>query len=251
MSSPSAAPGRRDAESAGGGAGRGSAGESIVEQGRDQLDRIATTVKPRMRGWLHAGMTPVVFFAGLALVVFGPSLTSRLAGAVYLLCSLMLFGTSATYHRGHWSTRVANVFRRWDHANIYLFIAGTYTPLAANLLQGRSRVLLLSLVWSAALVGIAFRILWLGAPRWLYTALYVLMGWASVGWLVEFWHTGGPAVVILVIAGGVVYSLGALVYGLKRPNPSPRWFGFHEIFHSATVVAAVLHYIAIAHATFG
>ena len=203
-----------------------------------------------MRGWLHTGMAPVVFLAALALVVFAPTLTSRIAAAVYLLCSLMLFGTSATYHRGHWSTRVANVFRRWDHANIYLFIAGTYTPLAANLLHGHSRVLLLSLVWSAALVGIAFRILWLGAPRWLYTALYVLMGWAAVGWLVDFWQVGGPAVVVLVIAGGLVYSLGALVYGLKRPNPWPRWFGFHEIFHSATVVAAVLHYIAIVLATF-
>ncbi|HET9126638.1 MAG TPA: hemolysin III family protein [Propionibacteriaceae bacterium] len=203
-----------------------------------------------MRGWLHTGMTPIVLLAGLALVVFAPTLTSRAAGAVYLLCALMLFGTSATYHRGNWSARVLNVFRRWDHANIYLFIAGTYTPLAANLLHGHSRVLLLTLVWSAALVGIAFRVFWLGAPRWLYTVLYVLMGWAAVGWMGDFWHAGGPAVVILVIAGGLVYSLGALVYGLKRPNPSPRWFGFHEIFHSATVVAAVLHYIAIALATF-
>ena len=223
----------------------------VVGQGRDRLDRVATTVKPRLRGWLHAGMTPLVFVAALVLVVFGPTLTSRVAAAVYLLCSLMLFGTSATYHRGHWSARVAGVFRRWDHANIYLFIAGTYTPLAANLLHGHSRVLLLSLVWGAASVGIAFRILWLGAPRWLYTALYVLMGWAAVGWLGDFWHAGGPAVVILVIAGGLVYSLGAVVYALKRPNPSPQWFGFHEIFHSATVIAAVLHYIAIALVTLG
>lgn len=248
MSSPSA-PGRRDPgpETAG---DEGTGGPSLVEEGREQVERIATAVKPKMRGWLHTGMTPIVLFAGLALVVFGPTLTSRVAGAVYLLCALMLFGTSATYHRGNWSARVLNVFRRWDHANIYLFIAGTYTPLAANLLYGHSRVLLLTLVWSAALAGIAFRVFWLGAPRWLYTVLYVLMGWAAVGWMGDFWHTGGPAVVILVIAGGLVYSLGALVYGLKRPNPSPRWFGFHEIFHSATVVAAVLHYIAIALATF-
>ena len=250
MSSPSAAPGRRDA-GPGAGPDRDAGEPSLVDHGREQLELIATTVKPRMRGWLHTAMAPVVLFAGLALVVFGPTLTSRVAGAVYLLCALMLFGTSATYHRGNWSARVLNVFRRWDHANIYLFIAGTYTPLAANLLHGRSRLVMLSLVWSAALVGIAFRVLWLGAPRWLYTVLYVLMGWAAVGWLPDFWHAGGPAVVVLVIAGGLVYSLGALVYGLKRPNPSPRWFGFHEIFHSATVVAAVLHYIAIALATFG
>lgn len=225
-------------------------GSGLIDQGREQLERLADQVKPKLRGWLHTGMTPLIFVAGLVLVVFGTTLTARLAAAAYLLCSLMLFGTSATYHRGHWSERVAGVFRRWDHANIYLFIAGTYTPLAANLLTGHSRVLLLSVVWTCALVGIAFRVFWLGAPRLLYTALYLVMGWLAVGWMPAFWRAGGPAVVILVVAGGLVYSFGAVVYALKRPNPSPRWFGFHEIFHACTVVAAICHYIAIALVTF-
>lgn len=224
--------------------------DALLDHGREQLERIAEQVKPKLRGWLHTGMAPVVLFAGLVLVVCGHSVTSRLAAAVYLLCSLALFGTSATYHRGRWSSRVAATLRRADHANIYLFIAGTYTPLAANLLTGQSRTLLLSLVWGCAAVGIAFRLLWLSAPRWLYTALYVLLGWAAVGWLAPMWQAGGPAVVILVLVGGLVYSAGAVVYGLKRPNPSPRWFGFHEIFHACTVVAAICHYIAIALATF-
>ena len=223
---------------------------SLLEQGREQVSRVVAEMKPILRGWLHTGMTPLVFFAGLVLVVFGPSLTSRIGGAVYLICALMLFGTSATYHRGHWSEKVVTVFRRWDHANIYLFIAGTYTPLTLNLLHGTSRVVLLSLIWGCAAAGVAFRMLWLSAPRLLYTALYVVMGWAAVGWLGEFWHAGGPAAVILILVGGVIYSVGAVVYGFKRPNPSPRWFGFHEIFHACTVAAAICHYIAIALVTF-
>lgn len=225
-------------------------GQTRAEHGRDQLDDLAMPVKPRLRGWLHTIMAPLVLVAGLVLVVFGPTTASRLAAAVYLLCSLMLFGTSATYHRGRWSERLQGVLRRWDHANIHLFIAGTYTPLATNLLTGHSRVLLLGVVWSAALLGITFRIFWLGAPRLLYTALYLVMGWIAVGWMPQFWRNGGPGVVLWLVAGGIVYSLGAVVYALKRPDPSPRWFGFHEIFHACTVVAAVCHYIAIVLATF-
>ncbi len=222
-----------------------------VEEALDQLDSTDAATKPKLRGWLHTGMAPVMFLAGLALVATSPSLTSRIAAAVYLICALLLFGTSAVYHRGHWSASTNAIFRRWDHANIYLFIAGTYTPLAANGLSGQSRVLLLSVVWGCAAIGIAFRILWLQAPRWLYTALYILLGWAAVWWMADFWRApGGPAAVILLVAGGLVYSGGAVVYALKRPNPSPTWFGFHEIFHACTVVAAICHYLAIVSITF-
>ena len=112
-------------------------------------------------------------------------------------------------------------------------------------------IALLVLIWSVALLGVLFRTLWLGAPRWLYTLLYVAMGWAAVGWLGEFWSSGGPAVVALIAAGGIVYSLGAVAYATKRPNPSPRWFGFHEIFHTATIIAALCHLAAIALAVTG
>ncbi len=207
---------------------------------------VTTEVKPRMRGWLHTGMTPIVFFAGLALVIAGQTVGLRTAAAVYLVSSLLLFGTSAAYHRGKWSQPVAVMFRRMDHANIFLFIAGTYTPLAVGLVEGRSRVLLLSVVWGTAGLGVLFRVLWLDAPRWLHTVLYLLMGWTAVGWFGQFWVSGGPTVVLLVLAGGLVYSIGAVVYALQRPNPSLTWFGFHEIFHACTIVAAICHYIAIA-----
>lgn len=224
--------------------------DSVREHLEQHMEHLVQQVKPRLRGWLHTGMAPLVFVAGLALVVLGPTRPARLAAAVYLVCALLLFGTSATYHRGRWTGRLEGVFRRWDHANIHLFIAGTYTPLATALLRGHSRVLLLALVWTAALVGILFRILWLGAPRLLYTALYLVMGWAAVGWMPQFWHNGGPGVVLWLVAGGIVYTLGAVVYALKRPDPSPRWFGFHEIFHACTIVAALCHYVAIVLATF-
>ena len=137
-----------------------------------------------------------------------------------------------------------------DHSNIYLFIAATYTPLALLLLTGTSRVLLLSLIWAEAILGVLFRILWLGAPRWLYTVLYIGMGWAAVAWIVPLWSAGGPLVIGLIVAGGLIYTGGAVVYSLKLPNPWPKWFWFHEIFHTATVLAAGCNYAAIALITF-
>lgn len=214
------------------------------------VDRAVAAAKPRMRGWLHLGMTPLAFVGGLVLIVLTPSVGGRVAVAAYLLSSLMLFGNSAVYHLGRWSGRTVAVLRRLDHANIFVFIAGTYTPLAVQLLEGRSRVALLVLVWGCALLGVLFRVLWLSAPRWLYTALYIAMGWAALGWMPQFWHRGGWLVVGLIVLGGLVYSAGAVVYARKRPNPAPVWFGFHEIFHSATVLAALCHFAAICLATF-
>jgi hemolysin III len=134
-----------------------------------------------------------------------------------------------------------------DHTNIFLVISGTYTPLAVALLPADTARLLLVIVWAGALVGMLARIFWLGAPRWVYVPVYIALGWVAVWFLPTFWRAenGGPAVVWLVIAGGLAYTLGAVVYGLKRPNPSPRWFGFHEIFHLLTVVGFTCHYIAV------
>jgi hemolysin III len=126
-----------------------------------------------------------------------------------------------------------------------VFIAATYTPLALILLDGASRVILLTLIWSAAVGGLLFRLIWLSAPRWLYTALYIVMGWAALGWLGSFYDAAGLTVLILIVAGGICYTLGALVYARKHPNPSPTWFGFHEIFHVATIAGFVCHYVAI------
>ncbi|HNV10744.1 MAG TPA: hemolysin III family protein [Propionibacteriaceae bacterium] len=221
-----------------------------VDGVKEGLGHVADDLKPRLRGWLHTGMAPVMFLAGLTLVVLTPTVGGRLAAAVYLICSILLFGVSATYHRGSWTDSVKAVFRRVDHANIFLFIAGTYTPMSYQLLTGRSRVTVLVLIWGVALLGVLFRVFWLSAPRALYTALYVAMGWAAVGWMVPFWKAGGPLVVLLIVAGGLIYTAGAVVYARKRPNPSPEWFGFHEIFHACTVAAALCHLAAISLATF-
>jgi hemolysin III len=164
---------------------------------------------------------------------------------VYALSACLLFGTSAVYHRGTWGPRGEAVLRRLDHANIFLIIAGTYTPLAVLLLPGRRQAALLSLVWAGAAAGIAFRIWWIRAPRWLYTLCYIALGWAAVFYLPDFARTGGIPVVALVIVGGLLYTAGAVVYALKRPDPSPRWFGFHEVFHALTITAFAAHYTAI------
>lgn len=208
-------------------------------------DARAPLPKPLMRGWLHLGMAPVIFIAGLLLTALAPELSTRLASAVYTLSAVVLFGTSAAYHRGNWAPNTLAVFRRLDHSNIFVFIAGTYTPLAVGLLHGASRWTLLTIIWTVAVLGVLFRMLWLSAPRWLYTVLYVGMGWVALGWLPQLWSAGGPTVVLLVIAGGIIYSLGAAAYATKRPQLSPRWFGFHEIFHTATILAAVCHLVAI------
>ena len=206
---------------------------------------LVQAIKPRLRGWLHAGTAPLALAAGIVLVCLAPTAAGVLGASVFLAASVLLFGTSGIYHRGTWGTRGEAILRRLDHANIYVFIAASYTPMALILLEGTSQVLLLSLIWAAALGGLLFRLFWLGAPRWLYTALYLVMGWAALGWLGAFYRTGGAAVLILILAGGVCYTAGAVVYGRKRPNPSPTWFGFHEIFHAGTIAGFVCHYVAI------
>ncbi len=194
---------------------------------------------------LHLIGTPIMLVAGLAATVVADTELLRFGCAVWTLAALMLFGHSAIYHRGTWTERVAQLLRRIDHSNIAIFIAGTYTPLALALLDGTSRVVLLAVIWGCALAEVLFRTLWLGAPRWLYVALYIAMGWVALFWLPSFWTTGGPVVVVLLIVGGLFYSLGAVVYALRRPNPSPEWFGFHEVFHAGTILGALCHWVAI------
>ncbi|WP_052425815.1 PAQR family membrane homeostasis protein TrhA [Cellulomonas carbonis] len=221
------------------------------EIGVTTTERVAEAVKPRLRGWVHAGMAPVVVVASVALVALAPTTAGKVSSAVFGVSAILLFGTSAVYHRGTWSPRVAGVLRRLDHTNIFLIIAGTYTPLAVLLLEWPVNRNLLVVVWSGALVGLLARVFWLGAPRWVYVPVYIALGWVAVWFLPDFAASGGSAVLWLVIAGGVAYTAGAVVYGTKRPNPSPRWFGFHEIFHVLTVVGFTCHYVAVSIAAYG
>ena len=220
--------------------------QDVRESVGDAVEKVAEAVKPRLRGWIHAGTFPVVLVASIVLVVVAPPVAGKVSCAIFGLSACLLFGTSAVYHRGTWSPRIAGVLRRADHSNIFLIIAGTYTPLAVLLLPQRTATILLAIVWGGAVLGLLARILWLDAPRWVYVPIYVALGWVAVGYMPQFWTTtNGPAIVWLVAAGGLAYTLGAVVYGIKKPNPSPRWFGFHEIFHVLTVVGFTCHYVAI------
>jgi hemolysin III len=228
----------------------GDLGREVVARTTKAAAGIVGQVKPRLRGWIHAGISPFVLAAAIVLVALSPTTGVRWANAVFGLTAVLLFCTSAVYHRGHWSPRVAGVLRRMDHTNIFLIIAGTYTPLSVLLLPHATARTLLVVVWSGALVGLLMRIFWLGAPRWLYTPIYVALGWVAVWFMPQFGRSGGAAVLWLVIAGGLAYTVGAVVYGFKRPDPSPRWFGFHEIFHALTVAGFTCHYLAVSIATY-
>lgn len=215
-----------------------------------RADELAGAVKPRLRGWIHLGTAPLALAAGIVLIALSPTAALRVANAVFAATAVLLFTCSAVYHRGTWSPRMFGVLRRWDHSNIFLLIAGTYTPLSVLLLPRGQAVVLLTVVWSGALAGILARIFWLGAPRWFYVPIYIALGWVAVGYLPAFYGSGGPAIVWLIAAGGMGYTVGALVYATKWPNPSPRWFGYHEIFHVGTVIGFVCHYIAVSIATY-
>jgi len=181
---------------------------------------VALSPKPLLRGAIHALVAPFVLIASIVLVALSPTPAVRWANVVFGVSAVLLFGTSAVYHRGHWSPRVAAVLRRLDHTNIFLIIAGTYTPLSVLLLPASTARTLLIVVWTGALLGVLFRVFWLDAPRWSYVPIYVAVG-------------------------GLAYTVGAVVYGVRRPNPMPRWFGFHEIFHSLTVVGYTCHLVAV------
>jgi hemolysin III len=219
--------------------------ERAVEQVADALN-----IKPKFRGWLHAGATPLALAAGIVLVALAPTAAGKWACAVYAVTGLLLFGVSAVYHRGNWSPQVKLLLKRLDHTNIMLVIAGTYTPLAWALLDPSKATLLLWLIWAGAIAGVGFRVLWPHAPRWLYVPIYCALGLAALFYLPDFFAASVPAAVLICV-GGAFYIAGAVVYGIKRPNFSATWFGFHELFHAFTVVAFVCHYVAIMIAVLG
>jgi hemolysin III len=210
----------------------------------EAIDYDRVERKPTWRGWIHAGTAPVALILGILLVALADGTAAKVSSAIFAASSLLLFGISATYHRFDWSPKMKRALKRFDHANIFLLIAGTYTPLAVIALPQSQAVLLLSLVWGGALLGIGFRIFWVGAPRWLYVPLYVLLGWAAMMYVVDL-LAASVAMMVLVMVGGVLYTLGAVAYGFKRPNPIPGVFGFHEVFHTCTVLAFACQWAGI------
>ncbi len=199
---------------------------------------------PKLRGWFHLAATPVVIIASLVLFILSKE-SFKFAVAIYSITAILLFSVSAIYHRVQWSPAKKKVWRRFDHANINLLIAGSYTPFAVALLKGHDRTILLTVVWIGAAIGVAMRIFWLGAPRWLYVANYLILGWVAVAYLPQLYREGGLWVLLPVIIGGLFYSVGAIFYALKRPGRDAKYFGFHELFHIFVLAAWVSQYIAI------
>lgn len=207
-------------------------------------DSTRTDEKPIWRGWIHAGTFPIAIVLGAILIAAADGPAAKVGSAVFVVSSLLLFGVSALYHRFTWSDRARLLLKRLDHSNIFLLIAGSYTPITVLCLPPEKATLLLWLVWSGAALGIGFRILWIGAPRWLYVPLYLVLSWAAMMFIVDFF-AANAVMMTLILAGGICYTLGAVFYGLKRPNPVPGVFGFHELFHALTLVAFLCHWTAI------
>lgn len=232
-------------------------GEAI-RTGLDHLVDAVTEVKPQLRGWLHLATAPLTLVAGIVLVALSPDATTRLGSALFCGSAVVLFTVSAIYHRGTWSPRAWTFLRRFDHSNIFLLIAGSYTPFSLILLEGTERAVLLWVAWTGAILGVLFRVFWHDAPRWLYTPIYIALGWAAVffipglaaGATERFGPQVGAAVLTLVVVGGALYTLGGVVYGFQRPNPWPQWFGFHEVFHTLTILAFASHYVGVSIATY-
>lgn len=216
-------------------------GERLSDHAREVLHEV----KPRLRGWFHAALAPVTLVAGVVLIASSPASHLRVGVTVFVLSAVVLFTVSALYHRRSWSPRNKALLRRFDHANIFVHIAGTYTAFALLFLEPARAAVLLTLVWLAAGIGILLRVYWMDAPRWLHTPIYGLVASAALLFSADFGaHAGDPAITLMAV-GGVIYLLGAVVYGLQRPNPLPRWLGFHEIFHALTVVAFTAHFAGV------
>lgn len=202
--------------------------------------------KPLLRGWIHAIATPLALAAGIVLICLAHGTGLKWACAVFMICSLVLFGNSACYHLGDWSPRVTDVLRRIDHMNIFLLIAGTYTPVSFALTPFW-RDSIIAGMWICTTVALIIHVIWISAPRWLYVLVYIIFGVSGVAFMGLFWMSpyAGPTVVILLCAGGACYIAGAIVYALRKPDPWPKVFGFHEIFHTGTVAGYACHMVAI------
>lgn len=203
--------------------------------------------KPRLRGVFHLWAFFVAVVAGVALVAVADGTRARLATWVYVTALAAMFGASAFYHRYPFRTAARRLWaRRLDHSTIFVFIAGTYTPFALLAFSGTLRWVVLATVWAGAALGLVLNLWWLDAPKWISAALYLAVGWIGVITIPQMFSGVGVAGSVLVIVGGALYTLGALTYAFHWPNPFPRTFGFHEIFHVLVVAAAATQFVAVA-----
>ncbi len=202
--------------------------------------------KPLLRGWIHVCAFVCTLVAGPLLVTSARNGAQRAALIIYVASLLALFGVSSLFHRVNWSPGSRRAMRRADHSTIFLAIAGSYTAVSAVALHGWQRGFILGVSWGGATLGILLRQIWLDAPKPVVAIPYVLVGWSALGVLPALAREMGPAGTFLLLSGGIAYTVGALVYSTKRPNPFPRTFGYHEIFHACTVIGAALQFAAIA-----
>jgi hemolysin III len=204
-------------------------------------------IKPRLRGVSHQWAFFVSVATGVALVLAAPNGRATAAVAIYAFTVAGLFGASALYHRINWSTTEARRWmRRLDHSMIFLLIAGTYTPFAVLVLNGPLATAILIVVWAAALGGIVLKLAWIDAPKWLVALIYVAIGWVALAAFPQLLDKLGVTATAMVAAGGLLYTVGALVYARRRPDPAPTVFGYHEIFHALVILAAALQYAVVA-----
>jgi hemolysin III len=205
-----------------------------------------TAASPRLRGVSHQWGFGVALLAGALLIASGSSGTARLAATIYVASLCAMLGASALYHRVAWSPRGASVARRLDHSMIFVMVAGTYTPFALLVMHGTLATVVLVGAWVGAAAGVCFTVAWTNAPIWLRTSLYALLGWASVLAAPQVLDRAGLTALLLLCLGGVLYTVGAVVYVRQRPDPIPHVFGYHEVFHAFVVAAAVVHFTVVA-----
>jgi len=201
---------------------------------------------PRLRGVTHAYAFWLALVAAGTLIVLTPAGPPRVAAAIYGAGLCAVFGGSGLYHRWRWHPRWRPLLRRIDHSTIYVFIAACYTPVGMLVLSGATRWLVLITVWAGALLGVAFSVAWISAPRVLCSATYIALGWVAVMAFPQLVSELPVTPLLLIATGGVLYTIGGIVFAVGRPNPWPRVFGFHEIFHVFVILAAIAHFIAIA-----
>jgi hemolysin III len=218
-----------------------------AESAKEVASEAIAAVKPRLRGVSHEWAFFLSLGLGAALIVAADTPQATLAVAIYAASLSALFGTSALYHRVDWKRPdVRRWMRRLDHSMIFFLIAGTYTPFALLVLDGPLSDAILAVVWAGAVIGAIVEMVWIEHPKWVAAVIYMSLGWVAAIGFPGLWEGMGVGGALLVAVGGLLYTVGAVVYATQRPNPNPRVFGYHEIFHLFVILAAAAHFAAVA-----